>query len=202
MKEIIEMKKLLIAAMLLVTPVTITGVHADEYKIDVEGMHAAIQFRVRHVGISWLVGRFDKFDGTYTYDKDNLENSKVAVDIDVSSVNSNHEARDNHIREADYLNVEENPMARFESTQIEVTGDDAAIIHGDLTLNGVTNQVQLDTKFVGEGDDPWGGYRSAFEASATINPSDYNFKFEYGDVYLTMFLEGIRQSSDSESSGD
>lgn len=192
------MKKILIAALLLSLPASISSAQAAEYQIDVEGMHAAIQFRVRHVGISWLVGRFDKFDGTYTYDKDNIEDSKVSVTIDVSSVNSNHEARDNHIREADYLNVEENPTATFESTRIEVTGDDSAIIHGNLTLNGVTKMVGLDTKFVGEGDDPWGGYRSAFEGTLTINPADYNFKFEYGDVYLTMYVEGIRKGSEAE----
>lgn len=190
------MKKLLIAALLLTLPASISSAKAAEYQIDVEGMHAAIQFRVRHVGISWLVGRFDKFDGTYTYDKDNIEDSKVSVTIDVASVNSNHERRDEHIREADYLNVEENPTATFESTRIEVTGDDSAIIHGNLTLNGVTRMVGLDTKFVGEGDDPWGGYRSAFEGTLTINPADYNFKFEYGDVYLTMYVEGIRQGDE------
>ncbi len=192
------MKKLLIAAMLLAAPASMSSAHAAEYQIDVEGMHAAIQFRVKHVGISWLVGRFDKFDGTYTYDKDNIEASKVSVEIDVASVNSNHQRRDEHIREADYLNVEENPTATFESTRIEVTGDDSAIIHGNLTLNGVTKMVGLDTKFVGEGDDPWGGYRSAFEGTLTINPSDYNFKFEYGDVYLTMYVEGVRKGSEPE----
>lgn len=187
------MKKLLIAAMLLIAPASISTAQAEEYVIDTEGMHAAIQFRVRHVGISWLAGRFDKFDGTYTYDKENMENSKVVVNIDVSSVNTNHAARDEHIREADYLNVEANPTARYESTGIEVTGEGTGVIHGNLTLNGVTKHVHLDSKFVGEGDDPWGGYRSAFEATTTINPADYNFKFEYGDVQLTMYVEGVRQ---------
>lgn len=190
------MKKLLIAAMLLITPLTMSIANADEYQIDIEGMHAAINFRVRHVGISWLTGRFDKFDGTYNFDENDPAASKVVVDIDVRSVNSNHEARDAHIREENYLNVENNPMAHFESTSVELTGDETGIIHGNLTLNGVTKPFDLDAKFVGKGDDPWGGYRSAFEATATLSPADFDFKFKYGDVYLSMYVEGVRKNAD------
>jgi polyisoprenoid-binding protein YceI len=148
---------------------------------------------MRPANISWLAGRFDKFEGTYTYDKDDLENGKVNVTIDVASINTNHDARDAHIREADYLNFTVNPMASFESTGIQVTGEGTGFIHGTLTLNGKSNHVHLDTKFVGEGDDPWGGYRSAFEATTTINPQDYDFKFEYGDINITLYVEGVRQ---------
>lgn len=187
------MKKILIAAMLLITPAGITSASAADYVIDVEGMHAAINFRVKHVGISWLAGRFDKFDGSYTFDDENPAASKVVVNIDVRSVNSNHEARDKHIRESSYLNVEENPMAKFESTSIAIKDDKSAVISGNLTLNGVTKSIDLMANFVGAGDDPWGGYRSAFEATATLTPADYNFEFEYGDVYLDLYIEGVRQ---------
>ena len=190
------MKKLLITAMLLMTPSFMTNANAADYQIDVEGMHAAINFRVRHVGISWLTGRFDKFDGHFTYDKNDLASSKVVVDIDVTSVNTNHEKRDAHISEESYLNVEKNPTAHFESTSVDITGDQTGVIHGNLTLNGVTKPFDLDAKFVGEGDDPWGGYRAAFEATATISPADFDFKFKYGDVYLTLYVEGIRKKAD------
>lgn len=190
------MKKLLLAALLLSSPLLGVCASAADYQIDIEGMHAAINFRVRHVGISWLTGRFDKFDGHFSYDENDPAASKVVVDIDVRSVNSNHEDRDNHIREADYLNVEENPMARFESTSIDLTGDNTGIIHGNLTLNGVTKPFDLNATFVGKGDDPWGGYRTAFEATATMNPDDFDFKFKYGEVYLNLYVEGVRISED------
>lgn len=190
------MKKLLLATLLLSTPIWTTSATAANYQIDVEGMHAAINFRVRHVGISWLTGRFDKFDGTFSYDEGDPAASKVAVDIDVRSVNSNHEERDKHILEENYLNVEENPMARFESTSVELTGDNTGIIHGNLTLNGVTKPFDLDATFVGQGDDPWGGYRAAFEANATMNPDDFDFKFKYGEVYLSLYVEGVRINED------
>ena len=182
--------------MLFITPTWATSATAADYQIDVEGMHAAINFRVRHVGISWLTGRFDKFDGTFSYDENDLAASKVSVDIEVGSVNSNHETRDNHILEADYLNVEANPIAHFESTSIDLTGDDTGIIHGNLTLNGVTKPFDLDATFVGQGDDPWGGYRAAFDATATMNPDDFDFKFKYGEVFLSFYVEGVRINED------
>ena len=191
------MKKLLIIAINLMLALTVSIAKGDEYKIDIEGMHAAINFKVRHIGISWLSGRFDKFDGYFVFDEGNPAASKVIVNVDVASVNSNHEARDAHIREENYLNVTNNPTAHFESTSIEILDKRSGLIHGQLTLNGVSNSVSLDAKFVGKGDDPWGGHRAAFEAKLSINPKDFDFKFEYGDVYLTLYLEGIRKTADN-----
>ena len=187
------MKKLLLTTLLLTAPFGISSASAADYVIDVEGMHAAINFKVRHVGISWLTGRFDRFSGTFSYDEDNLMASKVSVDIEVGSVNSNHEARDKHIQDPNYLNVEAHPMAHFESTSIEKTSDTTATINGNLTLNGVTKPFALMTTHVGQGDDPWGGYRAAFEATAMLDPQEFDFKFEYGDVELNLYVEGVRQ---------
>lgn len=187
------MKKLLLSTMLLLSSFAMTQANAADYQIDVEGMHAAINFKVKHVGISWLTGRFDKFDGHFSFDENDPSSGKVVVDIDVRSVNSNHEKRDAHILEADYLNVEENPMAHFESTSIDLTSDNTGVIHGNLTLNGVTKPFDLMASFVDKGDDPWGGYRAAFEATATIKPEDFDFKFQYGEVYLNLYVEGVRQ---------
>lgn len=187
------MKKLLIAAMLFTAPVGISSAYSADYAIDVEGMHAAINFKVKHVGISWLTGRFDKFDGSFSFDENNPSASKVTVDIDVTSVNSNHEKRDAHIHDPGYLNTKENPTAHFESTSVEIASDDTGVIHGNLTLNGVTKPFDLNASFVGMGDDPWGGYRAAFEATAVIKPADFDYEFKYGDVYLELYVEGVRQ---------
>lgn len=187
------MKKLLLAAILFVTPAGITGASAEDYIIDIEGMHAAINFRVKHLGFSWLSGRFDKFDGKFSFDEENPGASKVTVDIDVRSVNTNHPARDKHISDSTYLNVENHPMAHYESTSIEVTGDNTGLIKGNLTLNGVTKPVNLMTKHVDGGDDPWGGFRHGFEATTTLNSKDFDFEFDYGDIILDLYIEGIRQ---------
>jgi polyisoprenoid-binding protein YceI len=166
------------------------------YSIDTKGMHASINFKIQHLGYSWLTGRFDDFEGTYTYDKDNLSNSQVKVEIDTASVNSNHAERDKHLRSDDFLSVSEHPQAVFESTSI--TGNDQAMkVTGDLTLNGVTRSVVIDAKKVGEGKDPWGGYRSGFEGTTTLKLADYDITKDLGPasthVQLMLHLEGVRQ---------
>ena len=187
------MKKLLITALLMTAPMGITNAVAEDYAIDIEGMHAAINFRIKHLGISWLHGRFDKFTGKFTYDEANPSASTVTVDIDMTSVNTNHAMRDKHISEPSYLNVEAQPAAHFQSTSIEVSGDDAGVIHGNLTMNGITKPVDLMAKHVGGGDDPWGGFRHGFEATTTLHSKDFNFEFDYGDIILDIYVEGIRQ---------
>ncbi len=187
------MKKILAVTLLLTLQLAAPNSFAATYVIDTKGMHAAINFRIKHIGISWLTGRFDKFEGHYTFDKDKPEASKVSVKIDVRSVNSNHAIRDKHISEADYLNVGQHPTALFESTKIEITGEKTGIIHGNLTLNGTTKTIALKTDFIGSGDDPWGGYRTAFQATTKLNPTDFNFKFDYGSVFLDLYVEGIRK---------
>jgi len=89
---------------------------AEKYEFDTEKQHAFIQFRIQHLGFSWLHGRFNEFDGRFTYDPENPANSQVRVTIDTASVDTNHAERDKHLREEDFLYVKEYPEARFVST--------------------------------------------------------------------------------------
>ncbi len=173
------------------------SLQAADYVIDKEGQHAFINFKISHLGYSWLYGRFNDFDGTFTWDADKPADSQVQVTINTASVDSNHAERDKHLRSDDFLNVDKHPQATFKSTNVEMTGDDTANITGDLTLNGVTNPVVLDAKFLGEGDDPWGNYRAGFEGSTKLTLKDYNIKMDLGpasqEVELILTVEGIRQ---------
>lgn len=176
----------------------LTGsLQAADYVIDKEGQHAFINFKISHLGYSWLYGRFNDFDGTFTWDADKPADSQVQVTINTASVDSNHAERDKHLRSDDFLNVDKHPQATFKSTNVEMTGDDTANITGDLTLNGVTKPVVLDAKFLGEGDDPWGNYRAGFEGSTKLTLKDYNIKMDLGpasqEVELILTVEGIRQ---------
>ncbi len=92
---------------------------AADYAFDKKGSHQFLQFRVQHLGYSWLYGRFNNFDGTFSYDADAPEKSKVSVTIDTTSVDSNHAERDKHIRSDDFLNVDKYPEATFESTSFD-----------------------------------------------------------------------------------
>lgn len=170
---------------------------ADTYKMDTKGSHAFIQFKIQHLGFSWLLGRFNDFEGEFVLDEDKPENSKVSVTIDVASVDSNHAERDKHLRGGDFFEVSKYPKATFVSTKIEKTGEKTAKITGDFTLKGVTKPVTLDASYVGGGKDPWGGYRQGFEATTQLKLKDFGIDYNLGpasevvDIYISV--EGIKQ---------
>lgn len=173
------------------------SLYAADYVIDKEGQHAFINFKTGHLGFSILHGRFNDFDGRFSWDADKPEESKIEVIINTASVDSNHAERDEHLRSADFLNVEEHPQARFVSTKVEAAGGDKFKVSGDFTFNGVTRPVVIDARFVGEGEDPWGGYRAGFEGSTSIRMADYNVAMDLGPpsavIELELSVEGIRQ---------
>ncbi|AEF20317.1 MULTISPECIES: YceI family protein [Pseudomonas] len=170
---------------------------AADYAIDKQGQHAFVNFKISHLGYSWLYGTFKDFDGTFSFDEKNPEASKVDVTLKTDSVDTNHAERDKHIRSADFLNVSKNPTATFKSTSVKSTGQGAADITGDLTLNGVTKPVVIAAKFIGEGKDPWGGYRAGFEGSTKLKLKDFNIEKDLGpasqEVELIISVEGVRK---------
>ena len=169
---------------------------AAEYDIDIPGMHAAIQFRIYHLGYSVLTGRFNDFSGSFSWDKDNPGASSVNVTIKTASIDSNHAERDKHLREADFLDVEKYPEATFKSAKYN--GDaNGGSLEGILTLHGVSKPITIDMKYLGEGDDPWGGYRAGFEGHVTIRRSDFGMTYNLGPKSETMdldlYIEGVRK---------
>lgn len=183
--------KFLAAAALLFGAMNMPAYAAD-YIIDIKGAHASINFRVSHIGYSFVTGRFDKFSGAFSFDENNPGKASIKVDIDPASVNTNHAARDKHIRNADFLDVEKFPTASFESTSFDVTGK-KAVMHGNLTLRGVTRPIDIDVEHIGMGKDPWGGFRSGFVGSTVLKMADYGFKKNYGEIAMDFVVEGIRK---------
>lgn len=170
---------------------------AADYVIDTKGAHASINFRVKHLGYSWLVGRFDTFSGTFSYDDKAPDKAAVNVEIDTNSVNSNHAERDKHLRSADFLDVAKFPKATFVSKSVKPAGDGKATIVGDLTLRGVTKEVALDAVVIGGGADPWGGQRQGFEGTTKFKLADFGVPKDLGpaskDVELTLHVEGVQK---------
>ena len=167
---------------------------AADYKVDLS--HAFIQFEISHLGFSTLVGRFNDFEGTFTWDKDNPSNSSIEIIVKTASIDSNWAERDKHLRGEDFLEVEKFPTAMFKSSKYD--GDaSGGKMPGTLTLHGVTKPMILDVKVIGEGDDRWGGYRAGFAATTTLNRSDFGISYNLGPTAETMsfdlFVEGIRQ---------
>lgn len=181
----------------LATAVFIPTVNAADYVIDTKGAHASINFKIQHLGYSWLTGRFDKFNGNFSYDSANIAASKIEVNIDTTSVNSNHAERDKHLRSDDFLDVSAFANAKFVSDSVTDKGDGKLAINGTLTLHGVSKKITIDAQTVGEGKDPWGGYRVGFSGTTNIALTDFAIKMNLGpasnNVELNLYIEGIKQ---------
>lgn len=193
------MKSLLTALALSLGALTLSQpAAAADYVIDTKGAHASINWRIKHLGFSWLTGRFDTFSGTFAFDKDKPEASKVKVEIDTTSLNSNHAERDKHVKSADFIDAAKFPKATFESTSVKVNGAKATIT-GNLTLKGVTKEVVIEAEQVGGGPDPWGGARDGFAGKTTLKLADFGI----GDasklppamatVELDLNVEGVKK---------
>lgn len=183
-----------LAAALLAATLT---AQAEEYVIDTQGAHAAIQFRIKHLGYSWLFGRFNHFNGHFAYDEKNPSTANVEVNIDPASIDSNHAERDKHLRGKDFLHVSQFKTARFVSTGYEPQPEGKARLKGNLTLHGVTKPVTINVEPIGAGPDPWGGYRRGFAGTTTLTLKDYGIDYDLGPaathVELFLSVEGIRK---------
>ena len=191
------MLKKTLAALVLGSALVGGQAFAADYAIDKQGQHAFVNFKISPLGYSWLWGTFKDFDGSFSFDAAKPEQSKVNVTLKTASVDTNHAERDKHLRSDDFLNVAKHPTATFESTSVKSTGGGTADITGNLTLNGVTKPVVIAAKFIGEGDDPWGGYRAGFEGSTTLTLKDFDIKMDLGPasqtVDLIISVEGVRK---------
>lgn len=195
MKHIV--RKTLLNLSLATALVASGSIFAADYAIDKKGAHASIQFKISHLGYSWLWGRFNDFDGSFSYDEKSAATSKISVTVNTKSVDSNHADRDKHLRSADFLDVGKFPTATFTSTSYTEGSDGKAKLKGNLTLHGVTKEVELDVTQVGAGKDPWGGYRRGFEATTRLALKDYGIKKNLGpasaELDLIIALEGIKK---------
>ena len=134
--------------------------------------HTKIGFVARHLMVSKVRGHFDRFDGEIVI-ADDLTESTIEVTIDPTSITTGATDRDNHLRSADFFEVETHPEMKFASTDISRTGDSWRIT-GDLTIRDVTRPVTLDVDYEGTATDPWGKDHVAFSARATINREDWD----------------------------
>jgi polyisoprenoid-binding protein YceI len=155
------------------TAVEIPGYVAGTWSID--AVHSEVSFVVRHMMVSKVRGRFDKFEGTVTTAPNPLLSSVTAT-VDLSSVNTGNEQRDNHIRSEDFFHVEQHPVMSFRSTGVRADGDNF-LLDGDLTLHDVTRPVTFKLEINGFGPDPFGGTRAGFSATAEINRNDWGVSY-------------------------
>ena len=162
---------------------------------DIDPVHTEIGFSVRHMMVSKVRGKFTKFTASLTTAENPLE-SRAEAEIDLSSITTGNDQRDDHLRSSDFFEVETTPKMTFVSTGIRPNGEDF-LVDGDLTIRGITKPIKLTVEIGGFGPDPYGGYRCGFSARGEINRHDWgvnwNTAIEGGGVVVgdkvTLLIE-------------
>lgn len=166
-----------VAAMTIVGAVTFAQpaqARADEgaAPFHVDPVHSMVVFRIGHLGVSYVYGRFNAPSGSYNIDLANPSASMIDVALAAEKVDTGNERRDNHLRSPDFFNAKQFPTITFKSDSFEKNGDKSLKVRGKLTLLGVTKDVEADLQFIGEAQTQQ-GYKSGFEATFTIKRSEF-----------------------------
>jgi len=140
----------------------------------IDSAHSEISFAVRHMMISTVRGRFEKFSGVVNFEEENPAATTVDVQIEAASINTKEAQRDGHLRSPDFLDAEKHPYLTFKSKRVEVVDSHHARLHGDLAIRDITRPVVLDVEYAGIAKSPWGTISAGFSAQAKINRKDWN----------------------------
>lgn len=150
--------------------------------------HSEIGFKVKHMMFTNVSGKFNSFEATVTNEDDNFETSKISFSADVASIDTNSTDRDNHLKSADFFEVEKFPKLSFVSTGVKKTGEGSYVVSGDFTIKDVTKTIDLDVEYSGLMKDPWGNTRTGFVITGKINRKDFgltwNAALETGGVLV------------------
>ncbi len=175
---------------------------AETEKFAIDPVHSHIGFKVKHMVISTVDGKFDVFDGFIMFDDNDITKSSVEVNIDATSIDTDNTTRDNHLKSADFFDVEKYPTIKFKSTKIEKI-DDELFLYGELTMHGITKAVKIPFIFNGEIKDPQGNLRIGFDAEMELDRQDYGISWNKmldsgglvvsDNVTVELSIEAVRQ---------
>ncbi len=177
-------------------------VFAANYKIDPD--HSEVGFKIRHLAISNVTGKFTEFTGTFSFDPKDVAASKAEAEINIKSVDTAQRKRDDHLKGEDFFSADRFPQMKFVSKAVETSGADSFKVTGDLTIRGITKSVTLDVSYTGSAKDPWGNEKAAFSATTKISRKEFgltwNKALETGgmvvgdEVTITLEVEGTKVS--------
>lgn len=165
-----------IAIIMVVFVTMAVTINAQKWEFD--KAHSTIGFSVRHMVISKTIGRFEDYSGNVFFDGKNFVKGKVEITIQIASINTENQKRDDHLRSADFFNTEKFPIMTFISKKVISEGDDKFKIIGDLTIKNITKEVVLDVEFHGVVTDPWGNTKAGLAAHTTINRQDFHVAWD------------------------
>lgn len=189
MLRVLTMRSLLAVALVA----GLAAARGDEYAID--QAHAAFDFRIQHLGLSWTSGRFGAVEGSFRIDPDPSK-SAFAVSIKTDSIDSGNKQRDDHLRSPDWFDAKQHPTITFKSTAVKKV-EKGYEVTGDFTLHGVTKPITLVLEGGGEAEFPKGVKRTGYTGTTSIKRSDYGMKGMVGpisdEVQLWVSFEGIKK---------
>jgi polyisoprenoid-binding protein YceI len=171
-----------------------SGRAADEYTVD--AVHSSVTFKVPHLGISFIHGRFNAVSGNFTIDPDNADKSSFAMTIKTDSVDTNNKGRDAHLCKADFFNATQFPSITFKSTSVKAVKDGYEV-KGDLTLHGETKPISFTLKGGKKAQFPPGAQRTGFSTDLTIKRSDFKMdkmlQMIGDEVPVSISFEGVKK---------
>ena len=154
-----------------------------------DSIHSELGFKIKHLMISNVSGSLTSFQAEVETEGEDFTTAKISLSADMTSISTNNDQRDGHLRNSDFFEVEKYPELRFTSTKVEKMESDTFALFGDLTLKGVTKPVKLNVEFNGVTKDPWGGERAGLVITGKINRSEWGVNFngvlETGGVMLS-----------------
>ncbi|ALR31346.1 hypothetical protein ATE47_12810 [Chryseobacterium sp. IHB B 17019] len=165
----------------------------------VDPMHSSVNFNIKHMGISFVQGRFDKFDGKATTKGNNLDGAEISATVDVSSINTGVEMRDKHLKSADFFDAEKFPNMTFETSSITKDKNNSYTLKGKLTIKDVTKEISVPVTFGGIAKNQQGKEVMGFQTTFKVNRLDYNIKYDptgagvAKDVDVNLYFELIKQ---------
>lgn len=156
---------------------------------NIDATHSEVGFKVRHLMISNVKGHFGKYSGSVTTEDDRFETAKISFEAETASISTGNEQRDGHLTSPDFFDAANHPAILFNSTAVTKISEQEFSIQGDLTMHGVTKNIEIKAVSAGVAKDPWGQTKTAFEISGKINRADFglvwNAPLETGGVLLS-----------------
>ena len=199
-----SMGLLFITVLMILGFVGASNAAAEVYSIDKD--HSFANWTIRHV-VSKTSGTFSDVQGKIEIDPEKHLVLKAEAVISVYSIDSHHRERDTHLLTGEFLNAHEFKTIQFASTKVQATGKNTGIMHGQLTLHGVTKEIEFPFEILGFGPDPWGGYRVGLQAATKLKRSDFGMTWGLDmpgggpvgdDVDVTLYIEGVKPSPDGK----
>jgi polyisoprenoid-binding protein YceI len=205
------MRRSVVAVVLALSLALASAAQASPATWTIDPAHSQVGFSIRHF-FSKVPGSFTKYSGTIVYDAEKPASSSVKAEIEATSISTNNERRDNHLRSEDFFYVEKYPTITFESTKVTPVGDGKLMVEGNLTMRGVTKPATLDVTFLGAGPGMQGEQRAGFEAVTKVNRKDFNILWnkalDHGgtmlgdDVEIRIGVEGVIRPAEPPAKTD